>query len=126
MGFGPNDTEDILDTAESASSSAEGGKLHLLGYGIVVPVIIGYFAYKAWVNQQALWISTEGISREKITGDAARAMAVCYACAAAFMHFRWCWGLLGFGRVSRAGVLLALYVAVGALLTSLGFWIGGI
>lgn len=125
MGFGSNDSDDILDTAESISTAAHGGKLHLLGYGFLVPFVIGYFAYKAWVEQQALWISTEGIGREKITGDAARAMAVCYACAAAFMHFRWCWGLLGFERISRAGVLMALWFAVGAMLTSLGFWIGG-
>jgi hypothetical protein len=125
MGFGSNDAEDILDDAESVSTPASGGKWHLLGYGILVPLVIGYFAFKAWVDREALWISSEGIARDKITGDAARAMAACYACAAAFMHFRWCWGLLGFERVSRAGVLIALYVAVGAMLTALGFWIGG-
>jgi len=125
MGFGPNDAEEILDAAENISTSAHGGKLHLLGYGFVVPLVIGYFAYNAWVDREAWWISTEGIGRERITGDAARAMAVCYLCAAAFMHFRWCWGLLGFERVSRAGVLMALWVAVGAMLTALGFWIGG-
>jgi hypothetical protein len=117
--------EEILDHAEDISTPAYGGKWHLLGYGILVPLVIAYFAFRAWEEREALWISTEGIAKDKITGDGARAMAVCYGCAAVLMHFRWCWGLLGFERVARAGVTIALLVGAGAMLTSLAYWIGG-
>lgn len=126
MNFSPEHEQEIADQAEDISTPAYGGKWHLIGYGILVPLGICYFALKAWMDRDALWISTGGIAQDKITGDAARAMAVVYVCAATFMHFRWCWGLLGFGRISHAGVAISLYLGIGGMFTTLAFWIGGV
>ncbi len=117
--------EGILDSAEDLSTPAYGGKWQLFGSGVILPLVICYFAARAWIERDAIWISGEGIAKERITGDAARAMAVVYLCGAAFMHFRWCWGLLGFEKTSHAGVAIALYLGIGAMLTTLGFWIAG-
>ena len=125
MNFSPEPEQEVFADAEDISAPAYGGKWHLIGYGILVPLGICYFAFNAWVERDALWISTGGIARDKITGDAARAMAVVYLCGAAFMHFRWCWGLLGFGKISHAGVAIALYIGIGAMLTTLGLWVAG-
>ena len=119
-------TDDIVDAAEDLSTPASGGKFHLIVYGIIVPLVICYFASLAWIEKEAVWISSEGLAKERITGDAARAMAVAYLCSAAFMNFRWCWGLLGFEKTSNAGVAIALYVGIGAMLTALGFWLAGV
>lgn len=120
-----HDGREIVDAAEDLSTPVYGGKWHLIGYGIIVPLVICYFAARAWIEKDAIWISSEGLAEERVTGDAARAMAVVYCCGAAFMNFRWCWGLLGFEKTSAAGVLIALYIGIGAMLTALGFWIAG-
>lgn len=125
MNTGSDQDNNIVDTVSQLTTPAYGSKWHLIGYGIIAPLVICYFAARAWIEEDALWISTEGIAKEHLTGDAAKAMAVVYLCGAAFMNFRWLWGLLGFEKISHAGILLALYIGIGALLTAMAFWVAG-
>lgn len=114
-----------MDEAETLAAPACACKWHLIVYGILVPAVITCFAVMSWLYREALWISSEGITSDTINGDAARAMAIVYLCAGSYMHFRSFWGALGFEKTSRAGVMIALYIGIGAMLTTLGLWIAG-
>ena len=95
-----------------------GGRLKLVLLGIALPGIIARFGLLAWVLEEAWWPSRRG-SGEIIHGESAQAMAIVYLSVAAFIHFRWFWGLLPADRTFRVGTVCSLLTFLGALIWAL-------
>ena len=98
------------DTAEGIEDLAyppTGGLPHLILFGIVTPLIIGYFGIKAWVTEEAIWFGSRQ-SDMIVRGATARGLAIVYTSVATFFHFRWCWGLIPVYRVYHFGMILSL------------------
>ncbi len=127
MNFSQKPGEDISDLAENLATPRTTAWLSFVGLGIVAPILAAFFAALAWITGKAIWFSlSHQESSFDLTGDAAKAMAVVYACAAIFIHFRWFWGGIGFEKTSHAGMATALYLGIGAMLTALVFAIAGV
>lgn len=94
------DFEDLAHPPES------GGKGRIALLGVILPAVIAFFAAKAWMNEEAYWPGRRGGAT--ITGEAARYLAVCYLSVAAFCHSRWFWGLRGFERAFKAGIITSI------------------
>ncbi|MFT3991517.1 MAG: hypothetical protein QM680_08900 [Luteolibacter sp.] len=90
-----------------------GGRVKQVLLGVVVPLVIGYFAYQSWVKQEAVWFGAGAGGSLKLHGKAAQSMALCYAAPALFAHFRWFWGLVPVYRIFEIGVILAILVGLG-------------
>lgn len=99
---------------EDLSYPPSGGRTKLILLGILLPLVIGYFAAKAWVTEEAIWL---GQNDDHITvhGMTAKALAVTYLSAGLFCHFRWCWGLIPIYRVYEMGTVASLLGILGGL-----------
>jgi|GEM_PF-6023323 len=94
-----------------------GGRWNIVVLGVVLPLVIGYFAAKIWIDQEAVWPGGRR-GNLKVKGDTARALAVCYLSAALFCHFRWYWGLVGSYRMFEVGTVISLLVGLVGYLTA--------
>jgi hypothetical protein len=108
----------MSDDFEDLAYPPEGGRVKLILLGLVVPGVIAYFAARAWVNQQAYWPGSRG-SGMTVRGEAAQALAMAYMSIGAFMHFRWCWGLMSAHRTFQIGTVCSLLVFLGCLIYAL-------
>ena len=102
---------------EDLAYPPNGGSLKLLVLGIIVPGTVAYFGYQAWASQEAWWPGRGG--GVMVHGEAAQAMAAAYLSMAAFIHFRWFWGLLRAERTFQAGTVLSLFSFLIALIWAL-------
>lgn len=99
--------EDVADGIEDLAYPPSGGTFNLITSGIILPLVILWFAGDAWISQEALWFGNRGHSIT-VRGDTARSLAVALLGTALFMHFRWCWGLIPVYRVFRIGTTIGL------------------
>jgi hypothetical protein len=107
-------THDFEDFAYPPS----GGRMKMVVLGIMLPGIITYFGTRAWWLEEAIWPG-RGNSSIVVHGECARAMAVVYLSVAAFIHFRWFWGLIPADRTFQAGAVCSLFTFLGALIYAL-------
>lgn len=112
MSWNPDMNRNTVDDIEDLAYPPNGGRVKLVVLGIIVPLIIAWFAGKAWISQEATWFGHRGSSM-LVKGDTARALAVCEFAAAAFCHFRWFWGLLPAYRVFTYGTALSMILGLG-------------
>ncbi len=101
-----------LSDIEDLAYPPSGGKWKMLSGGILLPLGIGYFAVRAWIDREAVWFGRNDINLD-LKGEAARAMALCYLGAAAWAHFRWFWGLKPAWRVFTIGTVCSLVLILG-------------
>ncbi len=100
--------------AEDLSYPPSGGMGKLILLGVILPLVIGYFAGKAWITEEAVWFG-KGSSDLTVHGQAAKGLAVTYLSVGLFCHFRWCWGLIPVYRVFEIGTVLSLLGILGGL-----------
>ncbi|WP_193211923.1 hypothetical protein [Luteolibacter marinus] len=100
--------------AEDLSYPPSGGRVKQVILGGILPAVILYFAARAWISEEAVWFG-RGRSDLLLQGPAARAMAVTYASAGLFCHFRWFWGLVPVYRVFEIGTILSILGFLGGL-----------
>lgn len=112
MNWNENPNRHTLGDIENLSYPPTGGRVKMVLLGGVLPLLIAYFAAKAWIDQEAIWFG-RGNSDMTVKGDAARAMAICYLASALFSHFRWFWGLLPSYRVFSIGIVLSMILGLG-------------
>lgn len=79
-----------------------GSRFTMIVFGILIPGVIGYFAFDVWVDQGIYWPSRR-LYDLTIQGDAARACAVVFMSIGTFIHFRRFWGLRQHDRVYQIG-----------------------
>ena len=113
MGWNDGMNGDSLDTVEDLAYPPSGGRGKMIVLGILLPLAVGYYAGKSWINQEAVWLGRSGPDMI-VKGEAAKALAVCYFAAAAFCHFRWFWGLVPVYRVFTVGIVLSMIVGLGS------------
>lgn len=111
MGWNDNMNRNTVDDIEDWSYPPSGGRMKMILLGILLPLMIGGYASKAWMTQEAVWLGRGGADMI-VKGGAARALAVCYLGGAAFCHFRWLWGLVPAYRVFTIGIVLSIIVAL--------------
>ena len=99
--------EDILNLSYPPS----GGRLKMVFLGLLLPAWIAFHAWKAWTSREAIWFG-DGTEMD-VTGDTARAMAVCYLATALLAHFRWFWGLWPSFRVFEIRTILSIILGLG-------------
>jgi len=109
-----NPYRQTANEAEDLSNPPSGGRLKLILLGVVLPMVIGYFSVKAWVNEEAIWFGSRGHDMV-VHGQTARALAVTYLSVGLFCHFRWCWGLIPVWRVFEIGTVVSLLGFLGGL-----------
>jgi len=95
-----------------------GGRWKIVLLGIALPLFIAYWAEEAWVHQEAV-LPAGRRGTLTVTGDIARALAVCYLSAAAFCHFRWYWGLVSSYAVFVRGTVISLLAGLAGFFTAL-------
>lgn len=108
----------MTDEFENLAYPPAGGRIKLLLLGILLPAVILRIACRAWLTQEAWWPGRQG-SGVTVHGESAQAIAIVYLCVAAFVHFRWCWGLLQWDRTFQAGTVCSLLIFLGALIWAL-------
>lgn len=106
--------------AEDLAYPPGGGTGKLTALGVLLPLLISWFAVSSWITEQAVWPGQRGTTLT-IRGPEARWMAGAYLGIALFCHFRWCWGLLGFYRTFEIGTVLSLLAFLGCGIRS--FWL---
>lgn len=94
-----------------------GGKVKLTLYGLILPALIIYHAADTWLSQETYWPGRR--SGMVVRGECAQAMAVIYLSIAAFIHFRWFWGLLQKDRIFQVGTVGSLVTALAAFIWAL-------
>ncbi len=91
----------------------DGGWVKLALLGVALPIVIWYFAGKAWITEEATWIGSR--QNMLVDGNAAKSIAVVYLSAGLFCHFRWCWGIIPVYRVFEIGTVVSLLGVIGGL-----------
>lgn len=112
MGWNDPVSRHTLDDIEDLSYPPSGGRVKMIVLGILLPMVVGYFATRSWIDQEAVWFGRGGADMT-VKGDAARSLAVCSFAAAAFCHFRWFWGLIPSYRVFGIGIAISMIVGLG-------------
>ncbi len=112
MGWNDNMNRNTVDDIEDLSYPPSGGRVKMIVLGILLPLVIGYFAARAWMTQEAVWLGERGATMI-VKGVAAKALGVCYFGAAGFCHFRWFWGLVPAYRVFTIGIVLSMILGLG-------------
>ncbi|MGB6223090.1 MAG: hypothetical protein WBG04_18820 [Haloferula sp.] len=113
MNWNENPNRHTLGDIEDLAHPPSGGRLKFIALGILLPAAIAGYAARAWVLEEAIWLGQNGSSMD-LTGDAARSLAVCYAAAAMFCHFRWFWGLVPSYRIFSTGIVISMLTGLGA------------
>ncbi|MGJ8696526.1 MAG: hypothetical protein ACSHYF_09425 [Verrucomicrobiaceae bacterium] len=92
--------------AEDFAYPPNGGNLKLILLGIILPLVIFYFARQAWVTEEAVWFGR----RHDVTiqGDAAKWMSLAYASVGGFCFSRWCLGIIASYRLFELGTILSI------------------
>lgn len=101
--------------AEDLSYPPSGGRVKLTLLGIALPLGVVAIGVHSWTSQEAWWPGSRG-SGVMVHGDAAKAFAVLYMSLSAFVHSRWCWGLLGYNRVFETGTVISILGFLGSML----------
>ena len=109
----PNDIENL-------SYPPTGGRVKMVLLGVILPVVIAYFAVDAWITEVAWWPGSRG-SGFVTHGSAAKAVAAAYLSAGMFCHSRWFWGLFPVYRVFEIGTVVSLLGFLGALIAGVCF-----
>ncbi len=112
MNWNKNFNEGTVDDIESWAYPPSGGRVKMILLGMMAPLAIGGYAVHAWIVQEATWFGRRSTDIV-VTGEAARALAVCYFAIAAFCHFRYFWGLWPAYRVFEIGIVLSMIVGLG-------------
>ena len=75
-----------------------------------------YFGiWHVWTSEEAWWPGNRG-SGVMAHGEAAKALAVLYMSVSAFVHTRWCWGLLGYNRMFETGTVISILGILGSMI----------
>jgi len=114
MSWNPQMNRNTVSEIEDLSYPPTGGRVKITILGILLPLLLAWFASKAWIDQVATWPGHRGSSMV-VKGDAARAIAVCKFAAALFCHFRWFWGIVSTYRVFTIGMVVSLILFLGGL-----------
>lgn len=105
---------------EDLSYPPTGGRVKIAILGILLPLLLAYFASKAWIDQVATWPGNRGHG-VIVKGETARAIAVCKLAVALFCHFRWFWGIVSTYRVFTIGMVVSLILFLCGLGAALYF-----
>jgi|GEM_PF-886442 len=119
-----NPYEDEAEMAGDLSSPGPRRLRTVIIWGVIIPVVIAYFATKAWTTRSAVLWGDDG-EDVKFAGDAARAMAVAYGGVAVFLNGRSCWGALGFYRTHQVMSVLGCLAFVGGVFGALVWGFAG-
>ena len=113
MSWNRNPHRETADQMEDLSHPPSGGRIKMIVRGVVLPLVVFWFAAEAWIDQEAWWFGHHNGSNVKLRGDAARGMAACWAGVAGFLHFRYFWGLWPAPRLFSIGVVLSIILGLG-------------
>ena len=119
MAWNPDMNRNTVDEIEDLSYPPTGGRLKIIVLGILLPMLLAWFASKAWIDQVTTWPGNRGHGII-VKGDTARAIAVCKLASALFCHFRWFWGIVSSYRVFTVGMVVSLVLFLGGL--GAAFW----
>jgi hypothetical protein len=93
--------------AEDLSYPPSGGRVKLVLFGSILPLVIIYFGAQAWITEEAIWFASRG-SVIEVHGPTAKTLGIFFTSIGLFCHIRWFWGLLGFYRVFEVGTVISL------------------
>lgn len=93
------------------SHPPNGGTWKLICLGIILPIVLVWVGFDAWVNRETIWLFVEGMGTAN--GRTAMALAVTYWGAGLFSHSRWFWRILPFYPAYEIGSIVALLLMVG-------------
>ena len=113
MGWNDNPYRSASEDMENLAYSPSGGRVKMIMWGVVLPMLVLWHAAGCWIDQEAWWFGGRWSSDVKLRGDAAKGMAVCWAGVAGFLHFRYFWGLWPVCWLFRAGVALSILLGLG-------------
>ena len=98
--------------AENLSYPPSGGRVKMVLFGIILPIVIVYFGVQAWITEEAIWFGRRGSDMD-VRGKTAKALGVIYASVGLFCHFRWFWGLIPVYRAFEIGTTISLLGILG-------------
>ena len=101
--------------AEDLSYPPSGGWVKMVLFGIILPAIVVYFGFQAWITEEAVWFSSRNSSDLDVRGKTAKALGVVYASVGLFCHFRWFWGLIPVYRAFEIGTTISLLGVLGGI-----------
>lgn len=76
MGWNDNMNRNTVDDIEDLSYPPSGGRVKMILLGLLLPLMIGGYASKPRMGQEAVWLGRGGADMI-VKGEAARALAVC-------------------------------------------------